>query len=235
MADSAFRKFSALSKLSLEGQVRSFEMPYVSYPRPLCLIMKQTAILFAIVVLFSCNTNQEVPKYKPKPEAIELNKQGMLLFFNNRNDSVLIDSALILLDKATKIDSNYYLGFQNKLPLLFHQKKFKELLLTTKKLQKLNPHNAEHIMQEGLVYKTIGDKSKAIKLFQVANQQSIKNFETNNNVDNGIQLITSYLLLDKKNEAKNILHNLKKDFPENEVLKLIDLEELVKILNITQV
>mgnify|MGYP007046304194 CR=1 FL=1 len=32
-ADSAFRKFSALSKICLGRQVRSSEMPYVSYPR----------------------------------------------------------------------------------------------------------------------------------------------------------------------------------------------------------
>lgn len=34
-ADSGFRKFSALSKVCLGGQVNSFEVPYVSYPRPL--------------------------------------------------------------------------------------------------------------------------------------------------------------------------------------------------------
>jgi hypothetical protein len=32
-ADSAFRKFRVHSKLGLGGQVRSFEMPYVSYPK----------------------------------------------------------------------------------------------------------------------------------------------------------------------------------------------------------
>ena len=34
-AASGLRKFRALSKLGLGGQVRSFEMPYVSYPKPL--------------------------------------------------------------------------------------------------------------------------------------------------------------------------------------------------------
>ena len=37
-ADSGFRKFSILSKICLGGQVSSFEMPYVSYPRPLGII-----------------------------------------------------------------------------------------------------------------------------------------------------------------------------------------------------
>lgn len=34
-ADSAFGKYTTLSKLGLGGQVRSSKMPYVSYPRPL--------------------------------------------------------------------------------------------------------------------------------------------------------------------------------------------------------
>lgn len=35
-ADSDLRKFSALNKVSLKRTVKCFEMPYVSYPRPLC-------------------------------------------------------------------------------------------------------------------------------------------------------------------------------------------------------
>ncbi len=38
-AAGGFRKFSALSKLCLSGQVLSSEMPYVSYPRPLARIL----------------------------------------------------------------------------------------------------------------------------------------------------------------------------------------------------
>ena len=39
-ADSGFRKFRVLRKLRLGGQVRSSEMPYVSYPRPLATSYK---------------------------------------------------------------------------------------------------------------------------------------------------------------------------------------------------
>jgi hypothetical protein len=41
-ADSGFRKFWVLGKLCLGGQVRSFEMPYVSYPRPLAASLTKT-------------------------------------------------------------------------------------------------------------------------------------------------------------------------------------------------
>lgn len=40
--DSSFRKFWFLNKLCLGGQVRSSEMPYVSYPRPLPTSLKDT-------------------------------------------------------------------------------------------------------------------------------------------------------------------------------------------------
>ncbi len=40
-ADSGFRKFWSLSKLGIGGQVRSFEMPYVSYPRPLAVSLTE--------------------------------------------------------------------------------------------------------------------------------------------------------------------------------------------------
>lgn len=41
-ADSGFRMFRVFSKLCLGGQVGSSEMPYVSYPRPLYVILKTT-------------------------------------------------------------------------------------------------------------------------------------------------------------------------------------------------
>ncbi len=35
VVDGGFRKFSVPIKIGLDGQVRNFEMPYVSYPRQL--------------------------------------------------------------------------------------------------------------------------------------------------------------------------------------------------------
>jgi thiol-disulfide isomerase/thioredoxin len=68
-ADSGFRKFSALSKLYLGGQVRSSEMPYVSYPRPLATIkenLPEMKLLFSILILtllISCNNERPEPNY----------------------------------------------------------------------------------------------------------------------------------------------------------------------------
>ena len=45
MADGAFRKFRVQSKLGLSGQIRSSEMPYVSYMRPLVIIMNKIVLL----------------------------------------------------------------------------------------------------------------------------------------------------------------------------------------------
>lgn len=40
-ADGGFRKFSALNKVRLGRTVKCSEMPYVSYPRPLCPSVKR--------------------------------------------------------------------------------------------------------------------------------------------------------------------------------------------------
>lgn len=44
-ADCAFRKFRILSKPSLSRQVSSSEMPYVSYPKPLGGMLRNTATI----------------------------------------------------------------------------------------------------------------------------------------------------------------------------------------------
>ncbi len=57
-ADSGFRKFSALSKLCLGGQVRSSEMPYVSYPKPLCGIQEKPTLGQAHLVFANAKTQR---------------------------------------------------------------------------------------------------------------------------------------------------------------------------------
>jgi len=49
-ADSGFRKFQVLSKLSFGRTIKSFEMPYVSYPRPLVTTDQQTVTKLVIIV-----------------------------------------------------------------------------------------------------------------------------------------------------------------------------------------
>ena len=44
-ADSAFRKFSALIQVRFGRTVECFEMPYVSYPRPLPVMRKESTIV----------------------------------------------------------------------------------------------------------------------------------------------------------------------------------------------
>lgn len=38
-ADSGFRKFRHFSKLCFGGQIHNFELPYVSYPGPLAVMV----------------------------------------------------------------------------------------------------------------------------------------------------------------------------------------------------
>ncbi len=60
-ADSDFRKFSALNKLRFGRTVKCFEMPYVSYPRPLAKIMMKKNMIpllsILIIVLIAISFN----------------------------------------------------------------------------------------------------------------------------------------------------------------------------------
>jgi hypothetical protein len=92
-ADSDFCKFRFLSKLPLRGQVRSPEMPYVSYPRPLSTMkvkqkretMKKIKIasFFIISILtLSCNENKNT-----RQETIELKDEYAIVYNVLVNDS----------------------------------------------------------------------------------------------------------------------------------------------------
>ena len=64
---------------------------------------------FLVIILFSCG--QKSAENQTNPVAIELNNEAMLLVpcLENPDSS---RKALTLLDKATTIDSNYFLGYQ---------------------------------------------------------------------------------------------------------------------------
>jgi hypothetical protein len=51
-ADGGFRKFSALNELGFRRTVKRFEMPYVSYPRPLCV---KSHINFTFAMTYAYN------------------------------------------------------------------------------------------------------------------------------------------------------------------------------------
>jgi hypothetical protein len=83
-------------------------------------------------------------QYKPHPESVLLNNQATEIMDDNP------DSALVLLNKASQIDSNYYLPYYHKVMILFEKQDFKKALQTQKSAMRTNPELAEGIFLLGV-------------------------------------------------------------------------------------
>ena len=62
-------------------------------------------ILFSLVILSGCSTEDEYKPHVPKTEAVELNKQAMKIAMFEEGYNEKVDSAIILLQEAIKLDS----------------------------------------------------------------------------------------------------------------------------------
>jgi tetratricopeptide (TPR) repeat protein len=91
---------------------------------------------------------------------VQLNNRAMtlVLFIDNPDSS---KKAISLLDKATLIDSNYFLGYSNKLLFYYQLKQFDKLIWTNNKLIQLRPLAHELYLRGGIFYEEIGDAESA--------------------------------------------------------------------------
>jgi tetratricopeptide (TPR) repeat protein len=117
---------------------------------------------FLLIAIYSCGHHSA--KNTVDPAAVELNNKAMTLvaFIDNADSS---NKAIILLNKATTIDSNYFLGHYNKL-LFFNQlKQFDKAVLTVNKLIQLRPSAQDLYLTGGILYERIGDTVSSKQYF----------------------------------------------------------------------
>lgn len=120
-------------------------------------------IVVLIVGLYSCA--EKSAKYKPDAAAVKLNNQAISLvsFIKNPDSS---RKAIQLLDSATKIDSNYFLGYFNKLMFFSQLNLNDEGLRTLNKLIVLRPNSHDLYMMSGLWYEKIGHSDSSQGYFE---------------------------------------------------------------------
>jgi tetratricopeptide (TPR) repeat protein len=83
-------------------------------------------------------------------------------FIDNSDSS---QKALKLLDQATTIDSNYFLGHQNKLMFHYQHKQFDKALLTNNRLIQLRPNAHDLYLRSGVLSEQLGDTVNSKNLF----------------------------------------------------------------------
>lgn len=121
--------------------------------------MKNLILLLFIAGLQCCTTGKkENPEYNPR--AIELNKKGQLLIQQYKRDS-----ALILFDQATAVDSTYYLAYSNKIGIYLARKEFDKALLASEEVVKKKTDSAEGWFMAGLLNEHQGNNEKALAYY----------------------------------------------------------------------
>ena len=166
--------------------------------------------ILTLFLAFSCRERKE----KFNQEAIELNNRAVKFMAN-----VEYDSALILLDKATKLDSNYYLAYANKVTTYLEIRNFNKALEELEKELKIKPKLAEGWSLAGILYYEKGDTIKALNCFEksielfevrIANPDN-KKYLTENRLNRAVSLI----LIGRENEGRDELNKLKEENLKN--------------------
>lgn len=121
--------------------------------------MKFFGLFLIILLIFGCSEKNTEKKFIDK-KAIEFNNLAVNQIQNNN-----YDSALYFIDKAIKIDSNYYLGQYQRLRILWNLNRNEEALKTAKKISELR--NYHNVSMEGIACEKLGDLKKAKELYKV--------------------------------------------------------------------
>ncbi len=129
--------------------------------------MKRFSLLILFPVLFfSCDDQADHPKGVVDSQARKLNDRACMLTRSGKNED--IQQAIGMLDQATKIDSNYFTAYWNKLAFLDKLKEYDRALATAKELNRLKPNDPVFYVTIGTFYQRKNDSVTANTYFQNA-------------------------------------------------------------------
>lgn len=162
---------------------------------------------FLIFGLPSCGQNSK--KTKIDPVAVQLNNQAMSLVahIDNRDSSI---KALTLLDQATTIDSNYFLGHYNKLMFLNKLDQYERATKTLEKLIQLQPKAQDLYLTAGIVSEKFGDTISSRTYFENALAICNSALDTMNTNNRDYEMLlgnkaVALIMLDDKANGNEIL------------------------------
>ena len=132
---------------------------------PVSRYIMKTLRISAFLLLAFCSCGENARKDKTDPAAVQLNNQSMtLVSFNKNPDSAR--KAISLLDNATTIDSNYFLGHYNKLMFYNQLRQFDKAVVTVNRLLRLRPAAHDLYLTGGLLYERLGDTILSKQYFE---------------------------------------------------------------------
>jgi len=177
------------------------------------MAIKKIKLLLTLLTLsfyFSCAQ----PKYKVNPEVKKLNNSAISMVSHSRpTDSVTYKNAIALLNRATRIDSNYVAAWWNKFSYENEIKDYRAALSTAKKLLALKPNDPVIILFTGETYEKAGDSLSAVKYYkevllkynQVLDTMNVKNYNYKSVVTSKAVIL---ILLNQQKQSRDLLQPL---------------------------
>ena len=176
--------------------------------------------IIPILLLLACGENNEATNIHN--EAIQYCDSAMALSMTE--GVVGYERAIKMLDKATEIDTNYYLAYWNKLPLLTELKQYDKALIAAKHLVRGNPTNPDIYVTTGTLYERLGDTISAKKYYYNGLELYDKYLDTMNSQNNSYNMLLmnkgiTLVMMGKDREGNEILKKMydkqtDKDFKE---------------------
>ena len=181
--------------------------------------MKKLLILTLFLSIVSCNGQEK--------EAKDLVKKANDFFMKSKlEENVKIDSCLVLIDKAIKIDESYFNAYYTKSKLLTRKKDIKESIKNNAKMIELRPQQPVWKIQRGLFYDIDGNKTEAEKNYKIGitEYENLLKTELKNDFNFRMEYLSALETKGELNKAKLELENISQDFPNNEILKVYKTE-----------
>ena len=179
-------------------------------------------LIFLSIALYSCG--QKNTKNKVDQAAVKLNYSAMTMvkYLKNADSS---QKAIALLDSATTLDTNYYLGYFNKLMFLNSLKQYDKAISTTQNLIRLRPDAHDLYIIGGVFCEKNNDTISSKKYFQkslaicnvVLDTMSFKNSNYEMIMTNKA---VNLIMLNRKAEANTLLKKLVETQSDGEMKKI---------------
>ena len=207
--------------------------------------MKNFLLITLVSIAVSCSqksndTKSEIEQepqteYKPNPEAIELNNKALEITMFHRDDLIKVDSAILLLDKVTELDSLYFLGYANNVQVLMIKQDFPRLLETNKRMRELRPNQPSWIIQRALILELSGDINKANTEYKkgIKEYEQIIDSEASLSWEFELEYAQSLVMANNYDKAQKIIDGLKEENPNLEIWEAFELQtkdELLKLM-----
>lgn len=200
--------------------------------------MKYLSVIIAFLLTVHYSCGQKTKAYKPESKAVELNNQTIALIdYLEIPDS--LRKAITLLDKATTIDSNYFLGYFNKIMFLVQLKQFDKAIATNNKLITLEPLAHDLYLQGGGLYEQVGDTVSSIKYFKKSLEICNAVLDTMNKLNRDFNLFkinqaVSLIMLNDSTTANKILNDLYESIPDEFEFENVEKEYIKSLINKTK-